>query len=108
MKTTCVLKTKIPRWYNNERIYKPHIKKFPFNTFMLKLNFFIKNDYKIHTDQDISKVLANVHHNAKYHNQIQLGMACRLQLETHIFNPKQVLIMKTQQHIWLVDSAYKM
>ena len=53
---------------------------------MLKLNFFI-ND--IHTDQDISKVLANVHHNAKYHNQIQLGMACRLQLETHIFNPNK-------------------
>ena len=35
-------------------------------------------------------------------------MACRLQLETHIFNPKQVLTMKTQQHIWLFDSAHKM
>lgn len=105
MKTTCVLKTKIPRWYNNERIYKPHIKKFPFNTIMLKFNSFI-ND--IQTDQDFLKVQANINHNAKYHNQTLLSMACRLRLETHIFNLKQVLIMKTQQHIWLFDSAYKM
>ena len=34
-------------------------------------------------------------------------MACRLQLETHIFNRKQVLIIK-KQHVWLFNSAYKM
>ena len=63
---------------------------------MLKFNSFI-ND--IQADQDISKGLVNFHHNAKYHNQTQFSMVCRLQLETHILNPKQVLIMKTQQHI---------
>ena len=63
---------------------------------MLKFNSFI-ND--IQADQDISKGLVNFHHNAKYHNPTQFSKAGRLQLETHIFNPKQVLITKRQQHI---------